>query len=293
MESFKAMEAIGHECSVVGIPKTIDNDIPIIDRSFGFETAVAEATHAIDAAQVEVNSFPNSLAVVKVMGRHSGFIAVHACLAARNVDLCLVPEQSFYLEGPGGVLDFVKDKINTQGHALVVVAEGAGQDVIARDTQGDGPLERDVSGNIKFQGDIGQFLANKFKTKLAQEFPEGLSMKYIDPTYMVRAVAANPADNIMCAKLADSTVHGVMYGYTNFMVGTIGGRAVLIPLSLVVARSNVVAVSPRSRTWNRLRFMTGQPTFETGSPEKSVAECDIVMETLAGGCTPNTVDTRQ
>ena len=76
-------------------------------------------------------------------------------------------------------------------------------------------------------------------------------MKYIDPTYMVRAVPANAADSVYCAQLAHACAHGVMHGFTNFMIGTVGAQDVFIPLPLVVERSNVVAVSEGATIWTR------------------------------------------
>nr|GMD42731.1 ATP-dependent 6-phosphofructokinase 3-like [Ipomoea batatas] len=150
----------GLKVSVAGIPKTIDNDISVIDKSFGFDTAVEEAQRAINAAHVEAESAENGIGVVKLMGRYSGFIAMYATLASRDVDCCLIPESPFYLEGPGGLLEFVEGRLKESGHIVIVIAEGAGQELLAAETSS--AAERDASGN-RLLKDVGLWLSQKIK----------------------------------------------------------------------------------------------------------------------------------
>ncbi|XP_045819611.1 ATP-dependent 6-phosphofructokinase 4, chloroplastic-like isoform X2 [Trifolium pratense] len=148
------------QVAVAGIPKTIDNDIAVIDKSFGFDTAVEEAQRAINAAHVEVNSVENGIGIVKLMGRYSGFIAMYATLASRDVDCCLIPESPFYLEGRGGLFEFIEQRLKENGHLVIVVAEGAGQEYIASEVHA--VNEKDASGN-KLLLDVGPWLSHKIK----------------------------------------------------------------------------------------------------------------------------------
>jgi len=241
----------GLKLAVAGIPKTIDNDVSIIDRSFGFDTAVEEAQRAITAAHVEAESTPNGIGLVKVMGRHAGWIALYASLASRDVDLCLIPESNFYVEGKGGVIEFIKQRLREKKHAVIVVAEGAGQDYAAM-------AGTDASGN-KLLSDVGLFLMTKIKSALKEDQWD-FSLKYIDPTYMIRAIPSNAADNVYCTVLAQSAVHGAMAGLTGFTVGPVNGRHALLPITEVVKESS--QVNPGDRMWARLLASTGQPSFE-------------------------------
>ncbi|XP_065871836.1 ATP-dependent 6-phosphofructokinase 4, chloroplastic isoform X2 [Euphorbia lathyris] len=157
---YKEIEKRGLRIAVAGIPKTIDNDIAVIDKSFGFDTAVEEAQRAINAAHVEVESVENGVGIVKLMGRYSGFIAMFATLASRDVDCCLVPESPFYLEGPGGLFEYIEQRLKENGHLVIVIAEGAGQDYVAQGTHG--ADERDASGN-KLLLDVGLWLSQNIK----------------------------------------------------------------------------------------------------------------------------------
>ncbi|KEH39542.1 6-phosphofructokinase [Medicago truncatula] len=155
--------------AVVGIPKTIDNDIPVIDKSIGFDTAVEEAQRAINSAHVEAESAENGIGVVKLMGRCSGFIAMYATLASRDVDCCLIPESPFYLEGPGGLLEFIEKRLREQGHMVIVIAEGAGQELIPRNDTSN-KNKPDASPDDLVQ-DVGLWLSQKIKVKSHKVFP--------------------------------------------------------------------------------------------------------------------------
>jgi 6-phosphofructokinase 1 len=230
--------------AVVGVPKTIDNDIPWIDHSFGFQTAYARAAESIQAAHTEASSGVNGVGLVKLMGRHSGFIAAHATLVSQGVDFTLIPEVPFTLEG---LLDGVRKKLADQGHAVVVVAEGAGQDLLPAS------LGTDPSGNRKL-GDIGGFLREHLIAGLA-DLP--LSLRYIDPGYAIRSVPANAFDSVYCTRLAQAATHAAMAGFTSVVVGSRRGRFIHLPIALATATSN--HVDPHSDLWMAVLETTGQP----------------------------------
>ncbi|CAF2090896.1 hypothetical protein BRARA_F03514 [Brassica rapa] len=244
---------------ITGIPKTVDNDVGIIDRSFGFQTAVEMAQEAISAAHVEAESAVNGIGLVKLMGRSTGHIALHATLSSRDVDCCLIPEMGFYLEGKGGLFEFLEQRLKDHGHAVLVVAEGAGQEIIPRNEAQ--KQERDESGNLVFL-DVGVWLKSALKEWWEREHPKELfTVKYIDPTYMIRAVPANATDNSYCTLLAHSSIHGVMAGYTGFVSGPINGNYAYIPLEEVAQTKNEVNTSDPKWAW--VRSVTNQPDFET------------------------------
>ena len=205
-----SLAARGLDVSVIGIPKTIDNDIPFIGQSFGFQTAYTTAAQAIQAARVEAQSAINGVGLVRVMGRHSGFIACYASLSVHHADYVLVPEVPFALEGPGGFLACLHRSVLEKGCAVVVVAEGAGQDLL--DAEG-----ADASGNSAL-ADIGVHL----KREIAQYFAAAgteLTLKYIDPGYTIRSVPASAHDSVYCVRLAQAAVHAGMAGRTKMVVG--------------------------------------------------------------------------
>lgn len=221
----------GLKMAIVGIPKTIDNDIALIDKSFGFETAVGEATKAIISADVEARCTPYGIGLVKLMGRCAGFIAAHATLAARNVDLCLVPEVKFSLDGPNGIFAYIESQLKKNGHCVIVVAEGAGQDILKSST-----TEKDASGNPRLPP-IGTYLKSEIAKYFEGKIP--VSIKYNDPSYMIRSVPACPSDSTYCMILAQNAVHGAMAGYTGFSSALVNNRSVMIPLHLIAATSPV------------------------------------------------------
>ncbi|XP_074280895.1 ATP-dependent 6-phosphofructokinase 6-like [Silene latifolia] len=268
----------GLKCSVVGIPKTIDNDIPVIDRSFGFDTAVEEAQRAINAAHVEAESVENGIGLVKLMGRDSGFIAMYATLASRDVDCCLIPESPFYLEGPGGMFEFIEKRLRENGHMVIVIAEGAGEKL----------EERDASGNKVFK-DVGLWMSHMIKEHFAKADKLTITLKYIDPTYMIRAVPANASDNVYCTLLAQSAVHGAMAGYTGFTVGPVNGRQCYIPFYRITEQQNKVVIT--DRMWARLLSSTNQPCFMSPKEGTPLPEtCTDQQNTSDGNeCIPQVV----
>ena len=280
-------------CAVIGVPKSIDNDILLIDRCFGFDTAVEEAQRALLAAKVEASSAFRGLAIVKLMGRQSGFIATQASLSSGVVDVCLIPEVPFSLGGRGALLTFsslsfsgcvfftgkknslfskttfsqkkkktggliahLTKLIERKGHAVVCVAEGAGQDLLSgAATAGGGAVnvERDASGN-PILADVGPWL----KSELKKGIPEA-DVKLIDPSYTIRSVAANSADRVLCKVLAHNAVHAAFAGYSGVTVGLVNTHYVYLPTPLLILAPR--RVDPRSKAWNRLRSSLKQPSL--------------------------------
>ncbi|KAM2313516.1 hypothetical protein ACFX1S_026671 [Malus domestica] len=253
---YEEIKRRGLKVAVAGIPKTIDNDIPVIDRSFGFDTAVEEAQRAINAAHVESESIENGIGVVKLMGRYSGFIAMYATLASRDVDCCLIPESPFYLEGPGGLFEYIEKRLIENGHMVIVMAEGAGQELLSESIHS--MTKQDASGNKLLQ-DVGLWISQKIKDHFKEGNKMSINLKYIDPTYMIRAVPSNASDNVYCTLLAQSAVHGAMAGYTGFTVGPVNGRHSYIPFHRIIEQQNKVVIT--DRMWARLLSSTNQPSF--------------------------------
>lgn len=239
----------GRRIAVVGVPKTIDNDIPYIERSFGFQTAFAKATEAIRAAHVEATAFPNGIGLVQLMGRHSGFIACYAALANNDADYVLIPEVPFTLDGPGGFLAHLRARVVDRGHAMIVVAEGAGQELF------DSASSLDASGNVRLQ-DFGRYLRHRIAEDFATAGVEA-NLKYIDPSYTIRSVPANPYDSVYCIRLAHAAVHAAMAGRTEMVVGRWRGRFVHVPIALAISSRNLV--DPDGDLWLSVLEATGQP----------------------------------
>ncbi|XXG48203.1 hypothetical protein AAC387_Pa02g2715 [Persea americana] len=252
---YEEIKRRGLKVVVAGIPKTIDNDIAVIDKSFGFDTAVEEAQRAIHAAHVESESVENGVGVVKLMGRYSGFIAMYATLASRDVDCCLIPESPFYLEGKGGLFEFMEKRLKENGHMVLVLAEGAGQDLMAESMRS--TAQQDASGN-KLLSDVGLWISQKIKDHFTK-IKKVLNLKYIDPTYMIRAIPSNASDNVYCTLLAHSAIHGAMAGYTGCIAGPVNGRHAYIPFYRVTETQNMVVIT--DRMWARLLSSTNQPSF--------------------------------
>ena len=215
--------------SVVGVPKTIDNDLNFVGRSFGFETAVSATSPIIEAAHMEAKGTVNGIGLVKLMGRDSGFITAYAAVANPVVNFCLVPEQQFALEGEHGLLAALERRFKVKNHAVILVAEGAGQDLIKGEAE-----RRDASGNI-LKKDIGEFLRDKITAHFKSIGVE-TSVKYFDPSYSIRSIPAVGADAIRCYMLARAAVHAAMAGRTNCVVGDISRSETytLVPIPLAV-----------------------------------------------------------
>ncbi|KAK3436352.1 hypothetical protein EUGRSUZ_C00952 [Eucalyptus grandis] len=191
------------------------------------------------------------------MGRNSGFIAMYATLASRDVDCCLIPESPFYLEGAGGLFEYIEKRLKENGHMVIVIAEGAGQELMSQSNQS---LDngKDASGNKLFQ-DVGLWISQKIKDHFSQRGKMGITLKYIDPTYMIRAIPSIASDNVYCTLLAQSCVHGTMAGYTGFTSGLVNGRQTYIPFYRITEKQNNVVIT--DRMWARLLSSTNQPSF--------------------------------
>lgn len=232
--------------SVIGIPKTIDNDISFVQKTFGFETAVAEAQRAIYAAHTEAQGAPNGIGLVKLMGRDSGFIAAYASLVDSQVNYCLVPEVPFNL---AGFLHRLEERLARRDHAVVVVAEGAGQNLLAA------TAAHDASGNVKL-GDIGTWLRDAINEHFDRSGRD-VNLKYIDPSYIIRSQPANTHDSVLCLLLGHSAVHAGMTGRTNMVVGLWNHQFTHVPISLATrARKKI---DPEGWLWSSVMASTGQP----------------------------------
>jgi 6-phosphofructokinase 1 len=237
--------------SVIGIPKTIDNDIHFIDKSFGFESAFSAAVEVIRGAHVEATGASNGIAVVKLMGRHSGFIACHAAIASTDVDAVLIPEVPIQLEGDHGLLAFLERRLEKDSHALIVVAEGAGQELCE-----DGrPSQRDPSGNLRLN-DIGVVLRDRVVDHFRRKGTE-ITLKYVDPSYHIRSVPALPTDSLYCWNMARNAVHAAMAGNTEMLIGRWHGRFVHVPMPLATRFRKQVDTT--GDLWMAVVESTGQP----------------------------------
>ena len=239
--------------SIIGIPKTIDNDLNLIDRTFGFETAVLSATDVITSAHNEANGAFNGLGLVKLMGRDSGFIAAYAALATTVVNICLVPEVPFTLDGLFKALESRYSSGKT--HAVIVVAEGAGQELFK-----DQPERRDASGNI-LKNDIGEFLTRKIKEHFDKVGKE-VNIKYFDPSYMVRSIPAQGTDAIFCFQLAEAAVHAGMAGKTDMVVGSMNNAFSHVPIEYAVNERK--KINPNGALWHAVLGITRQQDYFSG-----------------------------
>ena len=254
--TLKGCNAIGEEIqirgldiAVVGIPKTIDNDIDIIDKSFGFETSFDIASTILRDAHNEAKGAFNGISIVKLMGRDSGFIAASAALAQPVVNFVLIPELTFNLHGKEGFLESLKERLVSRKHAVIVVAEGAGQHLFSKDE-----VMTDASGNVQHD-DIGVFLKDKIKEYFKDVFP--ITVKYIDPSYIIRSAAANSGDSVFCSGLAYMAVHGAMAGKTKFVVGRVNNQLVYLPITSVTQKRKKIDLE--SEFWFAVLQSTGQP----------------------------------
>jgi 6-phosphofructokinase 1 len=238
----------GLKIAVVGIPKTIDNDIMFVDKSFGFETAFAEAVKTITAAHTEALGATNGIGLVKLMGRHSGFIACFAALAEGEANFVLIPEVSFRLDGEHGFLKELEQRLRQRKHAVIVLAEGACQDLMEAD------LGTDASGNKKL-GDAGLFLKSKIE-EYFKSIKMEINLKYMDPSYVIRSVPASPQDSVFCNRLAQNAVHAAMAGKTGMLVGRWHGNFVNLPIGLVTHSRR--RVDPNGELWLSVLECTGQ-----------------------------------
>ncbi|GAA2361194.1 ATP-dependent 6-phosphofructokinase [Saccharopolyspora halophila] len=271
-----AIQRRGHDIAVIGVPKTIDNDLPYTDQSFGFQSAFAQAANFISSVSVEAAASPDGIGIVKLMGRHSGFIACYASLARNAADIVLIPEVPFALEGEDGLLARVEQHVRAKGYVVIVVAEGAGQDLLEER----GLLEADAtdaSGNARL-GDIGALLRESITAHLT-EVGLAPTVRYIDPSYAIRSVTANAYDSVYCLRLAHAAVHAAMAGRTETAVVRWRRRFVHVPMSLITSRRN--QVDPDGDLWMSVLEATGHLV---PPPARSPGSAEVVDRGGAGAC---------
>jgi 6-phosphofructokinase 1 len=246
---FEEAQRRGHPLSVAGIPKTIDSDIPFVAHSFGFLTAVEEAAKVLQRAHTEACSVQNGISLVKLMGRHAGFLTAEATVASQDVNFTLIPEVPFQLEGECGFLTALQRRILNRGHAVIAVAEGAGQELL-----GSTGNERDVSGNVRLK-DIGLFLQQKieewFRTR---KIP--FVMRYFDPSYIVRSSPANAEDSVLCDVYARKAAHAAMAGKTGLVIGLMHDCFIHVPIDLLATQQK--RLDPNGPAWSAVLAATGQ-----------------------------------
>ena len=243
----------GHALAVVGVPKTIDNDVAFVSRTFGYLTAVEEAARVLHCAHTEAHSVHNGIALVKLMGRYAGFIAAGATIASQDVNFTLIPEMPLPLDGENGLLAALKQRILERAHAVIAVAEGAGQEWLAASGQ-----ERDASGNVKLQ-DIGLFLRERVERYFkAEGIP--VTLRYFDPSYLIRSVPADAEDSILCDFFARNAVHAAMAGKTGLVIGLLHDAFIHVPIELLVSRKKQLDLNGAG--WRAVLAATGQKLGE-------------------------------
>jgi 6-phosphofructokinase 1 len=257
LEIAEEIEKRGLKVAIVGIPKTIDNDLAFISHTFGFDTAVQQATEAVGAAHMEASSHINGIGLIKLMGRESGFIATTTAIASHECNFCLIPEIPFDLEEENGLLDHLEKRLLRRHHAVVIVAEGAGQNL--QKATG----EKDASGNIKLS-DIGIYLRDKITAHFEAKHIH-TNLKYIDPSYQVRSARASANDSVYCERLGNNAVHAAMAGKTKLVIGLAHDEYVHIPTRMVIERRN--KVDPDGTLWRDALDAIGQPVLMVNDPE--------------------------
>jgi 6-phosphofructokinase 1 len=241
--------------AMIGIPKTVDNDFVVIDRSFGFNTAVAKAVEVVTAAHIEAASAINGIGLVKVMGRDSGFIAAHTALASHEVNFVLIPEVPFNLEGYNGFLRHLEERLKKRHHAVIVVAEGAMQDQLLTEKK------LDAGGNVKM-ADVGTYIRSRI-IKYFEEKKMEINLKYIDPSYAIRSAPADPDDSIYCERLGNAAVHAAMAGKTKCIIGLVNNDFVHLPIKTVIRRRH--KIDPESSLWRDTLDAVNQPAMMVNS----------------------------
>ena len=248
--------------AVVGIPKTVDNDFAFIQKSFGFDTAVAKAVGAVASAHMEANSQMNGIGFVKLMGRDSGFIAAHTALASHEVNFVLIPEVPFNLEGPNGFLHHLEERLKRRKHAVVIVAEGVMQDQLVKE------VKTDAGGNLKME-DVGMYLRDRI-LEYFQEIKMDVNLKYIDPSYIVRSSPASPEDSLYCERLGNAAAHAAMAGKTKVVIGLVNNEFVHLPMQAVI--SDRKRVDPEGSLWRDTLDATQQPALMVNKFEEDKSE---------------------
>jgi 6-phosphofructokinase 1 len=244
--------------AMIGIPKTVDNDFSLIDRSFGFDTAVEKATAVVAAAHMEATSAINGIGLVKLMGRESGYIAACTALASHDVNFVLIPEVPFNLEGYNGFLHHLEERLKYRRHAVIIVAEGAMQDQLQTEHK------TDAGGNLKLV-DVGPYIRDRI-VKYFDEKKIEINLKYIDPSYMIRSAPANPVDSVYCERLGNAAVHAAMAGKTKLIIGLVNNEFVHLPIKAAIAKRSYV--DPEGDLWRDTLDATHQPALMVNKFDK-------------------------
>jgi len=244
--------------ALVGIPKTVDNDFALLDRSFGFNTAVDKAVEVVSAAHMEASSAINGIGLVKVMGRESGYIAACTALASHEVNFVLIPEVPFNLEGYNGFLRHLEERVKNRKHAVIVVAEGAMQEQLLTEKK------TDAGGNLKM-ADVGTYLRDRIIKHFEEQKME-INLKYIDPSYAIRSAPANPNDSVYCERLGNAAVHAAMAGKTKLIIGLVNNEFVHLPIKAVISHRN--HVDPEGNLWRDTLDATHQPAMMVNQFDK-------------------------
>lgn len=253
----QAAMADNYPLSVIGLPKTIDNDLDFVDRTFGFETAFSLADQALRAAYAEAKGVRNGVGIVKLMGRHSGYITALSSLAHGQVNFVLVPEVPFHFEGSNGLLACLRRRLDQHRFALIAVAEGAGQHLLEDEVKNAG---HDASGNPKL-ADVGIALRHAIDDYAAKE-KMTINVRYIDPSYMIRSAVATPNDSVFCLQLAQHAVHAAMSGRTAMVVGIWKNTFTHVPMATAIKQKK--QIDPRSSIWLSVLQATNQPNCMRG-----------------------------
>ena len=248
----------GLNISVIAVPKTIDNDINFVEKTFGFETAFSIAVNSIQSAHTEAKDSLNGIGIVRLMGRESGYIAANAALASQDVNYVLVPEIPFDLEGAHGLFNILKERLERRRHAVIVAAEGAGQNFFGSEAE----RGKDSSGNTKL-GDIGVFLKDKIGAYF-KSINFKVNIKYIDPSYLIRSAPPIPSDSIFCTQLAQNAVHAAMAGKTDMLVGIWNYHFTHVPIATATRERKLI--NPESNLWLSVIEATGQPAYIGSDP---------------------------
>ncbi len=257
LEIAQEIEKRGLKIAVIGIPKTVDNDLSFIHKSFGFDTAVVKAAESVASAHMEAHSQINGIGLVKLMGRESGFIATHTAIASHEANFVLIPEVPFELDGPKGFLHCLEERLRSRHHAVIVLAEGAGQDLMKSEGG------TDDSGNRKL-ADVGLFMRDRI-TAYFKSIGMHINLKYIDPSYQIRSAPAAPIDSIYCERLGNNAVHAAMAGKTKLIIGLVHHKFVHLPIAVVTKKRNYV--DPEGSLWRDALDATGQPILMVNDKE--------------------------
>lgn len=218
------MGEFGLKC--IGVPKTIDNDLPGTDYTFGFNTAVAIATEALDRLHTTAEAH-HRVMILEVMGRYTGWIALEAGLAG-GADIILIPEKPFDIDE---ICDYIRRRQERgRNFSIIVVAEGAkpkgGKEIVYSESI-------DEFGHIRLGG-IGYYLGKEIEKCL------GIETRVVVLGHLQRGGSPTAFDRILATRFgiaAIDLVHEEKFGY---MVAIKGNKIVSVPLKDVAGKRKTV-----------------------------------------------------